>query len=227
MWGSGWRSPSMWWRSPRFINAAASWCSTVMLHSESVLQIDPEDRVKLLFHSHTNTVLSIPSFPPASPLDGKEDLKVVLVSDSSEGHSTFVFISSKIKDKIKKRPDMWPLSIWLIYWTLFTPPNPCGSVASQQYHLCEAHQVHLHGQALQFVSWLSVFMHMKWYTAYCTGILCTTCGHSAKNSFYPVDKQSVILDLANSCHLLWEAVSISWRLLHFPNHFTQLVLRAF
>lgn len=50
---------------------------------------------------------------------------------------------------------------------------------------------------------------------------------SAKKSFYPADEQSIILDLANSCCLLWEVVSVSWWLLHFPNHFTQLVLRVF
>lgn len=61
--------------------------STVILHSESALRIIPEDsNFQLLFHSNNNAVLPISSLP-SRPEDSEEDLKVVLVSESSKGRT--------------------------------------------------------------------------------------------------------------------------------------------
>lgn len=95
-------------------------CHRLTLHSSfvSVLWISPSTAISSHFFTHTPKS-SIPSFPPYLSLrSGKTWRCFLCQSPAKDMEESFVFVSSKIKDRIKKRPGMRLFSVWLMHWTL-------------------------------------------------------------------------------------------------------------
>lgn len=98
-------------------------CHQLTQHSsfESVLWISPKhSHFQPLFHSHTKVIHPfIPSFPLYLSLrSGKIWRWFLCQSPAKDMEESFVFVNSKIKDRIKKRPGMRLFAVWLMHWTL-------------------------------------------------------------------------------------------------------------